>query len=161
MVHDERRRARGSTLIEIVVAIAILALIVTMALPSYLGTRGRGPADADVARSRSNKAAIDEANAMAQQWRSLAYACYLQAQNASACASNASIGFGERPGVYWNWTSAAATYAVSGAAGSTEITVSWPSSNAGLEQGETYVVTLFLDGVRQGQAVTTCIPGAC
>jgi len=157
---------RGFTLIELVIAIAVLALLVTLAIPSYLGTRNnKGPLN--VANSTSNKAAIDEANNMAEQWRSLAYGCYLQTLSASSCATNAAIGFGDRPGTYWNWTSApangagAASYAVHEDAGVTELTVSWPSSDAGLERGETYVATLFTAGPRQGQVTTTCVPTSC
>jgi len=162
-VHGHRR---GFTLIELVIAIAVLALLVTIAIPSYLGTRNnKGPLN--VANSTSNKAAIDEANNMAEQWRSLAYGCYLQTLSASSCATNAAIGFGDRPGKYWNWTSApangvgAASYAVIDNAGVTGLAVSWPSSDAGLERGETYVATLFTSGPRQGQLTTTCVPAGC
>ena len=64
MARGMRSHESGFTLIEFVVVAAVLALLVALALPSYLGAR--------------NKAAIDEANGMAQEWRSLAYGCYLQ-----------------------------------------------------------------------------------
>src|SRR5271169_246181 len=94
------RSESGFTLIELVVVAAVLALLVALALPSYLGAR--------------NKAAIDEANGMAQEWRSLAYGCYLQTLDVTQCQSNATIGFNETAGKYWNWVSGTpgATYNV-------------------------------------------------
>jgi len=62
---------RGFTLIDLVLVAAVLALLGALALPSYLGAR--------------NKAAIRETNGMAQQWRSLAYGCYLPFLNPALC----------------------------------------------------------------------------
>jgi len=143
---------RGFTLIELVVVAAVLALLVALALPSYLGAR--------------NKAAIDEANGMAQQWRTLAYGCYLQFATATACQTDGSIGFQEQPGRYWNWTATATgggiigdVYNVSATNGN--VSVSWASLNAGLENGQTYVVTMFVSGSQAGQSQATCLPVAC
>jgi prepilin-type N-terminal cleavage/methylation domain-containing protein len=144
-------RESGFTLIELVVVAAVLALLVALALPSYLGAR--------------NKAAIDEANGMAQEWRSLAYGCYLQTLDVTQCQNNAEIGFNEQAGKYWNWVSGTpgATYNVGTVSGTTapDLTVSWPSNNVGLENGETYTVTMFVSGTSQGQSTATCIPSGC
>jgi len=83
-----RSRERGFTLLETIVVAAILFLLISLTLPSSLGGR--------------NKAALDEANTMANQWRTLAWGCYLQTSNAAACANNATIGFSEHPGRYWD-----------------------------------------------------------
>ena len=151
MVRSARAHEEGFTLIELVVVAAVLALLVALALPSYLGAR--------------NKAAIDEANGMAQEWRSLAYGCYLQNLTVNACASNAAIGFNEQAGKYWNWVSGTpgATYNVGTVSGTTapDLTVSWPSNNVGLENGETYTVTMFVSGTSQGQSTETCLPVGC
>jgi len=73
---------RGVTLVGLVVA-AVLAL------PAYLGAR--------------NKAAIDEADSMTQQWKTLEGGCYLTNEpNFVGCMSNTAIGFNEQPGRYWN-----------------------------------------------------------
>jgi len=149
-----RHQERGFTLIELVVVAAVLALLVALALPSYLGAR--------------NKAAIDEANGMAQQWRSLAYGCYLQflATYPTSCDSDSQIGFNEQPGKYWNWTASATgagiigdVYSANAVSGT--LAVSWASLNAGLENGETYLVTMFVSGSQQGQSAATCIPNGC
>lgn len=199
---------RGFTLIELVVVSAVLALLVAVALPSYLGVR--------------SKAALDEANEMANEWKALAWACYLQTSDVTQCTSNAAIGFTEQNGRYWNWVSGSAVYATnaessgssgqssgngngngngkgngngngvgngegncgqnngngnggqdngngngcgesssSSTTGATELMVSWPSANAGLENGETYTVTLFVAGPSEGQASFSCIPNNC
>ena len=153
-LHRQIDRARdqesGFTLIELVVVAAVLALLVALALPSYLGAR--------------NKAAIDEANGMAQEWRSLVYGCYLQYITASLCNSDSQIGFVEQPGKYWNWT-ATTTNGIIGdqyAANPTStIVVSWASLNNGLEMNQTYLVSMFVSGSQQGQSQATCIPKGC
>jgi len=150
LIGKARSEEAGFTLIELVVVAAVLALLVALALPSYLGAR--------------NKAAIDEANGMAQEWCSLAYGCYLQNLTVASCTSNGLIGFNEVAGKYWNWTSAStggATYLATSASGVPELTVSWPSNNAGLENGETYTVTMFVSGSNQGQSTSTCLPVGC
>ena len=142
---------RGFTLIELVVVAAVLALLVALALPSYLGAR--------------NKAAQDEANGMAQEWRSLAYGCYLQQLNnyTSMCDTDALIGFNEQEGKYWNWTAVATgtspadAYSTQQTATGSELVVSWGSLNAGLENGATFVVTMFVSGTLQGQSQTSCV----
>jgi len=162
------RLDRGFSLVEIVVALAVLALILGIALPAYLGSLSvGGKPGTSVVNTKTNKAAVDEAAYTADAWRSAAYSCYIQSQNVSSCSSNDAIGFTQPAGKYWNWTSqpqngvAGATYAVVDAEGSTALTVSWPSNNAGLETGETYVVSLFISGTRQGQVATTCLPINC
>ena len=146
------RGERGFTLIELIVVAAVLSLLVALALPSYLGAR--------------KQAAIDEANTMADEWKGLEWGCYLQnGLNLPPCLGNAAIGFDEQPGKYWNW-STSATYSdvitASGGGKALEVTVSWPSTNAGLEDGETFVVDLIISAsVNVGQATTSCLPNAC
>ena len=66
-------------------------------MPAYLNAR--------------NNAAVDEASAMAQEWRTLVYGCHLTHPNdPTACLSNTEVGFNETAGKYWNWTPARATY---------------------------------------------------
>jgi type IV pilus assembly protein PilA len=140
---------RGFTFIELVMVTVVLGLLVALALPSYLSTRTR--------------AATDEANHMAQEWKALAWGCYLQSQSANSCDTNTLIGFTEQNGVYWNWVSA--TYWVGSVTSASDqsLTVSWTATGAhGLELGETYTVTLFVSSTtEQGQATSTCIPQGC
>jgi len=148
-----RSTQSGFTMLELLVASAVIALLVALALPAYLGAR--------------DKAAIDEGNSMADQWRTLVWGCYLQnTNNWGSCTSDSAIGFSETPGKYWNWTSGSDSYrtVVLGATASTAlgIQVWWPSMNNGLEIGETFVVTIPVNG-NEGlsQAVTNCIPYNC
>lgn len=140
---------RGFTFIELVMVTVVLALLVALALPSYLSSRTR--------------AATDEANHMALEWESLAWGCFLQSQNANSCDSNNLIGFSEQNGQYWNWVSA--TYWVGSVTSASDesLTVSWSATGArGLEVGETYTVTLFVSSsTKQGQSTATCIPQGC
>jgi len=141
---------RGLHLIEILVCSAILALLFSFMMPAYLNAR--------------NNAAVDEASVMAQEWRTLAYGCHLQHPgDPSACLSNASIGFNEAAGKYWNWTPARATYKAvpvprEPIGTDTTIVVSWPSTNAGTLNGESFIVSLNLN---TGQAATACVPVGC
>src|SRR5271155_2762080 len=147
---ERQATGRGFHLIEILVCSAILALLTSFMMPAYLNAR--------------NNAAVDEASAMAQEWRTLVYGCHLaHPADPSACLSNAGIGFSETVGKYWNWTPAKATYtlaAVPGDQGGTDtaIAVSWPSANGGILNGETFIVSLNL---HTGQAATACVPICC
>jgi len=144
---------RGFTAVEIVVVAAVLAFLVSVALPAYLSVR--------------NKAAIDEANSMAQEWRTFTYGCYLKDPTMGDCTSNAVVGFREKAGKYWDYSSGSAVYnvfAIFTASATTYamgVSVSWPSTNAGLENGETYVVSIFLSGSGAGQGATRCLPNDC
>jgi len=144
-----RGEERGFTFIELVMVTVVLGLLVALALPAYLGTR--------------SKAATDEANHMANEWKSLAWGCYLQYQSASSCDSNTAIGFSEQIGRYWNWVSP--TYGVGPtvlSGSDVGLTVSWPATGyGGIEVGQTYTVTLFISSTEQGQATSTCIPTGC
>jgi len=64
---------RGFTLVELVVVAAVLSMLVSLALPSYFGAR--------------NKAAVDEANSMAQEWKSEAWGCVLMAYSGAGNGS--------------------------------------------------------------------------
>jgi len=87
-----RNRERGFTLVETTVVAAIPPLLVSLASPSYLEAR--------------YEPALDEANFMAIQWRTLVGGCCLQTPDVTA------LGVRERPGRYWDWTSDSATYTV-------------------------------------------------
>src|SRR5271166_4567898 len=88
---------RGFHLIEIMVCSAILALLISFMMPAILHAR--------------NNAAVDEASAMAQEWRTLVYGCHLtHPADPSACLSNTGVGFNETAGKYWDWTPEKATY---------------------------------------------------
>ncbi|HLN13080.1 MAG TPA: prepilin-type N-terminal cleavage/methylation domain-containing protein [bacterium] len=147
---ERQATGRGFHLIEILVCSAILALLVSLMMPAYLNAR--------------NNAAVDEASAMAQEWRTLAYGCHLAHPNdATACLSNTEIGFNESAGKYWNWTPARATYkliAVPSDEGGTDraLVVSWPSADAGILNGETFIVSMNWN---TGQAATACVPVGC
>ena len=79
---ERQATGRGFHLIEILVCSAILALLISFMMPAYLNAR--------------NNAAVDEASAMAQEWRTLAYGCHLAHPNdPTACLSNTEIGFNE------------------------------------------------------------------
>jgi prepilin-type N-terminal cleavage/methylation domain-containing protein len=143
-----RGEERGFTFIELVMATVILGLLVALALPAYIGARSR--------------AAQDEANHMANEWKSLAWGCYLQTSDVTQCESNTQIGFSEQPGQYWNWSLSATYQVVTSASANIGLTVSWPATGrAGLEQGQTYTVTLFVSETNPGQATSTCIPQQC
>ena len=141
----------GFTLVEFAVAVAILALLVGLAIPSYMTSR--------------NQAAVAEANAMAQEWGRLVYSCWLQnsyntiSSTTSQCLSAGQVGFGEPNGKYWLFASSSAgtfTQPVN-----TVVTVKWPSANAGLENGETYVASVYISGSNTSQVTTSCTPSAC
>ena len=148
-------RARsGFTMIELLVVTAVLSLLVALALPAYLGVR--------------NEAAIDEGNSMADEWRVLAWACYIQnLNNVGYCLSDSNIGFQEpAPGKYWNWISGTDSYnlVLTHLTATTiiGIQVQWPSTNSGLENGETFVVTMpVVGGQNVGRATTSCLPAGC
>ena len=56
------RLDRGFSLVEIVIALAVLALILGIALPAYLGSLSvGGKPGTSVVNTKSNKAAVDEA----------------------------------------------------------------------------------------------------
>ncbi len=149
----------GFTWMELLIASAILALLVAVMLPSYLGAR--------------NAAAIAEGNAMAKEWAALEYSCYQQNTFPSLvtttginCFTNTAIGFTEPNGKFWRFTTGTGTSpyiqsASTTASGLGQAMVSFPSTNAGLENGETFTVTVFLTGSTRDTVTMTCIPKAC
>ena len=92
----------GFTWMELLIASAILALLVAIMLPSYLGAR--------------NAAAIAEGNTMAKEWAALEYSCYQQNTFPSLvtttginCFTNTAIGFTEPNGKFWRFTTGTGT----------------------------------------------------
>ncbi len=80
---NAQKGARGFTLIELVVVLAILGLLIALALPSFLGAR--------------TTAARDEARVFGQEWRTLMYACFLQQTTrvTTTCNTDTAIGFAD------------------------------------------------------------------
>ena len=150
---------RGFTLIELVAVTALLAFLVAAALPSYLGVR--------------NQSAIAEGNAIGKEWAALEYSCYEQnvyptlvTTTGINCFTNTAIGFTEPNGRYWRFNNGTGTSlyiqsASTTASGLGSAMVSFPSTNVGLEDGETFTVTLFLTGSSRDTVTTSCIPKHC
>jgi len=152
-VRATRGHDAGFTLAELAAAVAILILLVALAIPAYMTAR--------------NKAAVAEANAMAQEWGRLVWSCWLQntsvvpsfiSSTTGNCLTAGQVGFGEPNGKYWAFASSSAgTFTLI----TNTVTVKWPSTNAGLENGETYVASVFVGGPSPSQVTGTCTPNSC
>jgi prepilin-type N-terminal cleavage/methylation domain-containing protein len=81
-----KERAHGFTLIELVVVIAILGILISLAVPRYLGVR--------------KKAYKAEADNLLQEVKTLEWAYYQQ--YSSFDTTGASIGFAMPGGSHWN-----------------------------------------------------------
>ncbi len=123
-----RGREHGFTLIELVVVLAILGILISLAVPRYLGVR--------------KKAYKAEADNLLQEVKTLEWAYYLQYN--SFDTTGASIGFVMPGGSYWNAPT------ITGSAQSIQITMSGKLSP--LAPTDSVWITLSGDGSSGGGA---------
>lgn len=115
-------RARGFTLIELVVVLAIVGILVAAAVPLYLG-----------ARKRAYKA---EADATLQELKTMEWAYYQE--NSAFSDSFSSLGFTPPASKFWSYNISAATNA--------EVTVAATGQAPPLGAGDQVSITLKSDG---------------
>jgi len=87
-MRERSRRSPGFGLIQLVAAVAIVALLVTVALPVYRGIRSR--------------AYLAEVRTQARAWKALAWAYYVE-HGSWQGASDAAIGWDNPPSKYWDY----------------------------------------------------------
>jgi len=121
-----RGHGRGFTLIELVVVLAILGILISLAVPRYLGVR--------------KKAYKAEADNLLQEVKTLEWA-YYQQYNAFD-TTGASIGFAMPGQSHWN------TPTISGSGTSIQITMSGAQSPLG--PSDSVWITLSSDGSSSG-----------
>jgi type IV pilus assembly protein PilA len=121
-------RERGFTLIELVVVLAILGILISLAVPRYLGAR--------------KKAYKVEADNLLQEAKTLEWA-YFQQYN-SFDTTGASIGFVMPGGSHWNPPS------ITGTTASIQITMTGAQSPVG--PADSVWITLSSDGSSSGGA---------
>jgi prepilin-type N-terminal cleavage/methylation domain-containing protein len=121
-----RRRAAGFTLVELVVVLAILGILVSLAVPRYLGAR--------------KKAYKVEADNILQEVKTLEWAYYQQ--NNAFDATGVAIGFTMPGGSHWNPPT------ITGLATSVQITMT--GAQAPLGPGDSVWITLASDGSSGG-----------
>ncbi|HEV2440273.1 MAG TPA: type II secretion system protein [bacterium] len=138
----ESVREQGFTLIELVVVLAILGLLITVALPSYQQARQTAPRD--------------EARTLGQEWRQLEYACFLTQGVTATCSNDTQIGFGESGA---NWDFATTTGAYTFATG-TVTRCATAQANTTVS-GNKYQLTLTVTGTGAGTGFDQFVGGTC
>lgn len=88
------RDARGFTLIEIAIVVAIIGILLLIALPLFSGARVR--------------AYVAEARQLSSEWKSLAWACLIEKNFVEGrCDTTAEIGWSPAPASdAWDWPAA-------------------------------------------------------
>lgn len=117
------RRRDGFTLIELVVVLAVLGILISLAVPRYLG-----------ARKKAYKA---EAENVLQEMRTLEWAYYQQFNLFDT--SGTSMGFAAPGGMHWN------PPAITGTA-TAQVTIVMSGSTSPLDPGDMVSVFLYSDG---------------
>jgi len=123
------RKSGGFTLIELVVVLAILAILVAVALPTYRGSR--------------EKAYLAEARNAATEWKTLAWSYFIEHSNFSGADFN-SIGYSAPNSPVWD-------YAMSVATTNDSATLTATGDAAGPIPGKIYKLTIDNTG-----AVSEC-----
>jgi len=123
-----RAERRGFTLIELVVVLAILAVIISLAIPRYLA-----------ARKRAYKS---EADNILQETKSLEWSYYQQYNQFDTTGAN--LGLVVPPGMHWNAPS------VNG--GASNITITMSGAVQPLTANDSVWITLSGDGSSTGGA---------
>ncbi len=127
---------RGFTLIELVVVLVILGLLITLALPNFLGAR--------------QVSAKDEARELGQEWRTLAWACFLQTNSTGQCNSDNAVGFSETNSTNWNFASATGSYFTNAS-----VVEKCAPGTTTLVSGLTYKIWMTMSGAGAGTALDT------
>jgi len=119
-----RGKRRGFTLIELVVVLAILAVIIALAIPRYLAAR--------------KKAYKSEADNILQETKSNEWAYYQQNNLFDTTPTGANMGLAFPPGMHWNNPSINGT--------TTNITITMSGLVAPLTAADSTWITLSGDG---------------